>query len=103
MMTPCKLEINANTKEEANRIASALISKKLMAGCLVFKAPTIYWWEGKIVEKDYWHIRGFSVLEKKHEVISTVESMHSDQCPVIAIVKIDGNKKFLDWIKEYTR
>ncbi|MFH1294803.1 MAG: divalent cation tolerance protein CutA [Candidatus Aenigmatarchaeota archaeon] len=102
MMTDfCNLQINAPTREEIEKIADMLIRKKLMAGCLIIKAPSKYWWDGKIVNRDYYHIRGFSMMEKKNEIIREVKKLHSDKCPVIAFINVDGNEEFLNWIKEY--
>jgi periplasmic divalent cation tolerance protein len=96
----CQALISATAKEEANKISDALVKKKLIAGSLIIKGPSRYWWEGKIVEKEYYNISAFSLMKNKLKIIEEVKKIHSDKCPIIAFSKIDGNKEFLKWIKE---
>jgi uncharacterized protein involved in tolerance to divalent cations len=49
----CQVLISATTKKEANKISDVLIKKRLIAGSLIIKGPSRYWWKGKIVEKEY--------------------------------------------------
>jgi uncharacterized protein involved in tolerance to divalent cations len=39
-------------------------------------------------------------MKNKKKIIEEVKKIHSDKCPIIAFFKIDGNKEFLEWIKE---
>lgn len=96
----CQIWISANTKEEANKISDLLVKQKLIAGSLIIKGDSRYHWEGKIVEKEYYNISCFSLTKNKDKIIEEVKKIHSDKCPIISISKIDGNKEFLDWIKE---
>ncbi|MDO8559219.1 MAG: divalent cation tolerance protein CutA [bacterium] len=96
----CQTLISATTKKEADKISDTLIKKRLIAGSLVIKGPSRYWWGGKIVEKEYYNIQGFTLLKNKSKIISEVKKIHSDKCPIIAFIKIDGNSEFLKWIKE---
>jgi len=95
----CQVIISATTKQEADKISDSLVNKKLIAGSLILNGPSRYWWEGKIVEKEYYNIQAFSLIKNKEEIIKEVKKIHSDKCPIIAFTKIDGNKDFLDWIK----
>jgi len=56
-------------------------------------------WEGKIVEKEYYNIQAFSLIKNKEQIIKEIKKIHSDKCPIIAFIKIEGNQEFLDWIK----
>ncbi len=96
----CQVLISATSREEANAISDALVRKKLVAGSLIIKGPSRYWWEGKIVEKEYYNVQAFSMIKNKSKVISEVKKIHSDECPIIAFFKMDGNDEFLDWVKE---
>jgi periplasmic divalent cation tolerance protein len=96
----CQVLISATTKKEANKISDDLVKKKLIAGSLIIKGPSRYWWEGKVVEKEYYNISAFSLMKNKSKIIEEVKKIHSDKCPIIAFSKIDGNKEFLKWIKE---
>jgi uncharacterized protein involved in tolerance to divalent cations len=95
----CQVLISATTKKEANKISDDLVKKKLIAGSLIMKGPSRYWWKGKIVEKEYYNIQAFSLMENKLRIITEVKKIHSDKCPIIAFFKMDGNDEFLEWIK----
>lgn len=96
----CQVVISATSRKEADRISDTLVKKKLVAGSLIIKGPSRYWWEGKIVEREYHNVQAFSLMKNKSKIISEVYKIHSDKCPGIVFLRIDANKDFLDWIKE---
>jgi len=96
----CQVLISATSKEEANSISDILVRKKFIAGSLILKGPSRYWWGGEIVEKEYLNVQAFSLIKNKEKIIEEVKKIHSDKCPIIAFFEIDGNKEFLDWVKE---
>lgn len=98
--TYCQVTISATSKNEADRISDLLVRKKLLPGTLIVHGPSRYWWKGKIVEKVYYNVQGFTLRKHKTEIIRTVIKVHTDQCPIMAFVPIDGNKEFLAWIRE---
>ncbi|MDP2933524.1 MAG: divalent cation tolerance protein CutA [bacterium] len=95
----CQILISATNKSEANKISDNLVRKKLIAGSLIIKGPSRYWWRGKIVEKTYFNIQAFSVRENKQLIVREVKKIHSDKCPIVAFLQIDGNQDFLNWIR----
>lgn len=96
----CQVLISAPTEKEANKISDTLVKKKLVAGSLIYKGPCRFWWQGKTIEKDYYNVQCFSLMKNKSKIISEIERIHSEECPIIAFFKIDGNDKFLKWVKE---
>lgn len=102
-MKYCQVTISATSKEEANIISDSLVNKKLIAGSLIINGDSRYWWENKIVEKTYFNIQAFSLFEKKRQIILEVKKIHSDKCPIVAFVSLDGNEEFLSWIKDSVR
>lgn len=96
----CQVIISATRKEEANKISDFLVKKKLIAGSLIIKGDSRYWWKNNIVEREYFNVQAFSVMDNKDKIIEEVEKLHSDETPVIAFSKIDGNYKFLNWVRE---
>ncbi len=64
----CQLWISATSKEEADKISDSLIKKRLIAGSLIIKGDSRYWWEGKIVEKEYYNISAFSLIKNKQSI-----------------------------------
>lgn len=96
----CQVLISATNKAEANKISDNLVKEKLIAGSLIIKGPSRYWWLGEIVEKEYYNVQAFSLMKNKSKIISEVKKIHSDKCPIIAFFKMDGNDEFLKWVKE---
>jgi len=96
----CRILISATSKKEADDISDLLIKKKLIAGSLILKGPSRYWWKGKIVEEEYYNISAFSLIKNKSMIISSVKEIHKDECPIIAFFEMDGNVEFLKWIDE---
>jgi uncharacterized protein involved in tolerance to divalent cations len=92
--------ISATNQEEANKISDNLTKKKLVAGTLILKGPSRYWWQDEIVEKEYYNIQAFSKIKNKQEIIEEVKRFHSDECPIIAFFEMDGNEEFLKWVDE---
>lgn len=99
----CQVVISATSSKEAEAIASKLLKKRLIAGSLIVHGPSHYWWLGKLVKKTYYSIQAFSVLSYKMRIISEVRRLHRDTTPIIAFLKLDGNKDFLDWIRDSIR
>lgn len=100
MSSTCQVIISATSRREANRISDALVKKRLVAGTLILKGDSRYWWKKKIVRKTYWNIQAFSIQRNKTKIIAIVKKIHSDECPIITFTRIDGNQEFLKWVKE---
>ncbi len=100
VMEFCQVLISATSKKEADRISDALVKERLVAGCLITKGASRYWWDGRVVEKEYHNVQCFSLTKNKSKIISEVKKIHSDKCPIISFFGMDGNKEFLDWIKK---
>jgi uncharacterized protein involved in tolerance to divalent cations len=96
----CYIVISATSREEADRISEVLVEKKLIAGSLILKGDSRFWWKGRVENEPYWNVHAYSLIRNKERVIEEVEGMHKDEVPIIAFLKIDGNEKFLNWIRE---
>lgn len=92
----CQLTISATSQAEARSIARKLVEGRLVAGTMINKGDSYYRWQGEVVEKDYWKIEAYSLMEKKQAIIEEVEELHSDDCPIVAFNEIEGNQEFLD-------
>ena len=96
----CQVIISSNIKKETDKISNTLVKKKLVAGCLIIKGPSKFWWKKKIVKKNYYNIQCFTLTKYKKRIINEVEKISSEDVPIIAFFNIDGNNKFLDWIEK---
>jgi periplasmic divalent cation tolerance protein len=96
----CRVRISAPNETEANTISKTLVEEKLVAGTMIYSGKSHYLWNEKIVEKIYWNIGAFSLMENKDKIIAKVRELHSDICPIITFNEIDGNQDFLEWVKD---
>jgi periplasmic divalent cation tolerance protein len=95
-----KVRISAGTEKEAQEISDKLIEMKLVAGTLITSGKSRYHWEGEIEQQEYFNIQAYSKEELKDKIIEEVEEMHSDDVPIIEFIEIEGNQKFLNWVKD---
>jgi uncharacterized protein involved in tolerance to divalent cations len=95
-----KVRISATTEEEAEEIFDELIEEKLVAGTFITSGQSRFHWDGEIRDEEYFNIQAYTVEKKKQKLIEKVEEIHSDDAPIIELIEIEGNRKFLDWVEE---
>jgi CutA1 divalent ion tolerance protein. len=54
----------------------------------------------EIEEEKYYNLQAYTVGSLKQDIIDEVEKIHSDETPIIEFTEIEGNRKFLEWVKE---
>lgn len=97
--------ITCANKEEAEKIAAALVKNRLAACVNIAKnIESVFWWQGKIdIAKEALLIVK-SKKSKLAKIIKLVKSIHSYDVPeIIALPIIGGDKSYLDWIDESIR
>lgn len=96
--------ITVPTREEAARIAEALVSEKLVA-CVnqIEGISSIFWWEGKIQRETEVLLMAKTASKCVVPVIKRVKELHSYTTPEVIVLPIrDGNPDYLKWIDEST-
>ena len=108
-MSPAEAEhvqvlTTAGSEEEAERIASALVDRRL-AACVqvVGPIPSRYWWEGRVQTDSEW----LCIAKTRSALFGSVEevirSVHSYDVPEITAVPIvAGSDDYLAWISAET-
>ena len=94
-----KLEISAETKEQAGDILNVLLAKKLVTGGQLIEAPARFLWKGEVTDMNYVTITSFTLVKHKDAVISEVEKVSKEEVPMISFLPIEANKKLEDWIE----
>jgi len=92
--------VTASGKKEAEKIARALLTKKL-AACvnMVGNIKSVFRWEGKIDSAQEVLLVIKSRKEKLAAITRLVKSLHSYQVPeVIALPVVGGYAPYLRWI-----
>ena len=96
--------ITTSSTDEANLIASELISKKAAACVNVIPINSIFSWKGKVekAKEILLTVKTRNKLFKKLEFI--VRKCHSYEVPeIIALPIVAGSRDYLDWIRESTK
>lgn len=97
--------VTASNKIEADKIAEALVEKKL-AACvnIINGVESVFWWENKVDRASEVLLIIKSSRDKFAQISETVKALHSYEVPeIIALPITDGYKPYLDWINESIR
>ena len=92
----------AGSREEASRIAKALIEEKL-AACVNIVGPieSVYRWQGKVESAQELLMLIKTIAAKAASVTSRIRELHSYDLPEAIEVNIDGgSSEYLKWIGE---
>jgi periplasmic divalent cation tolerance protein len=94
----------ASTKEEAAKVATALLERRL-AACVQVVGPieSRYWWNGKIEQAGEWLCIIKTIRERYPAVESTIRANHSYEVPEIVTCPIEGGSEpYLEWLRKET-
>ncbi len=91
----------ASTKEEAGRIAKALLDRRL-AACVQIAGPieSHYWWKGQLEQSAEWLCIIKTLRVKYASVEAAIRANHSYEVPEIVAVPIEtGSAPYLAWLR----
>ena len=92
--------VTASSREEAEKIATTLLERKLIA-CANILGPVSsrFWWQGKIDSAEEYMIFMKTKRELFDQVADNVKQLHSYEVPeIIALPIVEGAKPYLEWI-----
>lgn len=95
----------AGSREEAARIANALVEEKL-AACVNIVGPieSIYRWQGKIENAEEFLMLVKTVAARSKAVMTRIRELHSYELPEAIELDIgNGAVDYLKWIAESVR
>jgi len=97
--------VTAKDKQEAKRIAAALLEEKLIACANILDGvKSLFWWEAKIDNADEVLLLLKSKKGLFNKIVRCVRMVHSYKVPeIIALPIIKGYNPYLKWIDESTR
>lgn len=92
-------------REEALRLAKALLKEKLIACANVYDGVTsVYEWEGEAKEDSETVLIAKTRAELFEELWNRVEKLHPYDCPCVVGLDIsDANPAYLEWIRSTTK
>jgi periplasmic divalent cation tolerance protein len=100
----CVVFVTVGKREEAEKIADALVAERLAACCnLVPSVKSIYRWKGEIC-RDEETLMVIKTRRERFEALrARVKALHSYAVPeIVALPIIAGHADYLDWVCEET-
>lgn len=92
----------APTPESAEKLARALVEKKLVAcASVVPGAKSVYWWKGRVEEAGEAVVLMKTRVELLSELERELKSIHPYEVPeLIAVPIVWGSSQYLAWVDE---
>jgi periplasmic divalent cation tolerance protein len=88
------------TKDQAQRIAQAVVEKRL-AACAQIVGPisSTYWWKGKVESADEW----MCLMKTRHDLFADLErairEIHPYEIPeIVAVPIVPGSASYMNWL-----
>ncbi|HSM57099.1 MAG TPA: divalent-cation tolerance protein CutA [Candidatus Sulfomarinibacteraceae bacterium] len=93
--------ITAGDREEARRLARALVERRL-AGCVQIVSPieSIYWWEDEIESAEECLCLIKTSRARYEALEAAIRELHSYDTPeILAMPVAEGNRDYLQWLR----
>ena len=89
------------SKDDADRIATTLVDRRL-AACAHVSGPieSVYWWQDKVERAQEW----VCSVKTRHELYALVEDsiqqLHPYEVPqIVAVSVVEGSAAYLQWLE----
>jgi|SRR5580765_459404 len=99
-----QVESTTGSREEAGKIAGALVEKRL-AACVQIVGPIVstFRWEGRVQDAEEFLLLCKVPDERLEEATALIEELHSYDVPeVLAFEVAHGSRSYLDWVAAET-
>ncbi|HEX6985973.1 MAG TPA: divalent-cation tolerance protein CutA [Planctomycetaceae bacterium] len=100
-MSAVMLYVTARDREEAARIAAALVEERLIAcGNVIDGMESVYWWNGKVERSREAVLIAKTDRRNVDLVTARIIELHSYETPCVVALPIEGgNPLYLNWIE----
>ncbi|MEQ1849068.1 MAG: divalent-cation tolerance protein CutA [Candidatus Peribacteraceae bacterium] len=89
------------TKRSAEKVARALLQKRLIAcGVLVPKCSSLFMWEGKIKKTREVLLLCKTSVSTALQARQVIESIHPYDCPYVAEWNAEATTSYLEWMTQ---
>ncbi len=95
--------ITSPSKNHAEKIATHLLKKKLVAYANPFSIKSFYWWKGRIGESNEYVLIAKTLRKNFEKIKKEIKKVHEYKIPCITRIEVKANKEFEDWIKKEVR
>jgi periplasmic divalent cation tolerance protein len=92
----------AGTREEAGKIARALVERRL-AACVNVIGPmqSVYRWQGAVEDAEEWLLLVKTTDAAGDQVRATIQELHSYELPECVVLPIEGgSQEYLAWLEK---
>jgi periplasmic divalent cation tolerance protein len=91
------------TIDDARRIASALVEKRL-AACVQIVGPieSVYRWQGKVESAQEWQCWIKTRPDHYNPIEHLIRELHPYEVPDILTMSADGSSAYVDWLRKET-
>ncbi len=92
--------VTSPSREEAERIAEAVVTERLAACANILDGVTSFFhWNGKLCCENEAVLIIKTTANKAVELTKRIKELHSYKCPCIVVLPIEGgNGDFLEWV-----
>ena len=100
-----QVESTTDSREEAQKIATALVERRL-AACVQIVGPirSTFWWEERVQDAEEFLLLCKVPEERLDEATTLIEELHSYDVPeVLAFEVAHGSRSYLEWVAEATK
>ena len=94
---------SCGSRDEAERIATALVEASLAACVQILPATSVYRWKGKVERGEEFVLHIKTRAAHADIVEATVRELHSYELPELLMMTITGGSEdYLDWMRSET-
>lgn len=89
-----------DSKEGAQKIVEAIVSRRL-AACVQVSGPitSTYWWQGQIEQAEEWVCTAKTRRELYSDLEQAIREAHTYDVPeILAVDVVAGNPDYLNWV-----
>ena len=96
--------VTAGDMKEAERLAQAMVTRRLAACANILGAiHSVYWWQGRVRKGKEVAILFKTTRKRVDELVAALKAAHSYECPCIEVYSVAGGyPEFLDWVRQET-
>jgi periplasmic divalent cation tolerance protein len=89
-----QVQTTAGSREEADRIAAALLERRL-AACVQVLGPveSRYWWDGALESATEWLCLAKTTADRVDAVVGAVQDVHSYDTPEVIATPVTGGSE----------
>src|SRR5512140_2678285 len=99
-MTDKKIVLTTTgTREEAGKIARALVERQLAACVNIVAIESVYRWKEKVESAQEWLLLVKTTAEAFDDIEGGIKELHSYELPECMVISVEGgSEEYLEWI-----